>query len=138
MANDRIKGPGFHHIAIRAVDFEATVKFYEEGIGCTRRFGWGEGPTRAALMDTGDGNYVEIFTNREPGGDIPEGGIIHYALRVADADAAYARALAAGATSVVAPKDATPAHADHPITFRVAFVRGPAGETIEFFQNDEL
>src|SRR6185437_6653883 len=98
-----------------ATDFEATVKFYEDAIGCKRRFGWGEGPTRAALMDVGDGNYVEIFTNREPG-EIPEGGIVHYALRVADTDAAYARAVAAGAVPVIPPKDATPAYADHPIT----------------------
>ena len=137
MSNTKAYGPGFHHIAIRATDFEATVRFYEEGLGLVRRFGWGEGNTRAALMDVGDGNYVEIFAGRGEG-DIPEGGILHYALRTHDADAAYAKAIAAGATSVMEPKDATPAHADHPITFRVAFVRGIAGETIEFFQNGEL
>jgi len=137
MANKRPFAPGFHHVAIRATDFEATVRFYEEGLGCVRRFGWGEGETRAALMDVGDGNYVEIFAGRSEG-EIPEGGIIHFALRTEDADAAFAKAVAAGATPVIEPKDASPAHADHPITFRVAFVRGLAGETIEFFQNDEL
>ncbi len=137
MADKQLRGPGFHHVAIRASDFDATVRFYEQGIGCTRRFGWGEGESRAVLMDTGDGSYVEIFGGRT-GGEIPEGGIIHYALRVADADAAYERALAAGATPLAPPKDASPPNSDHPITFRVAFVRGPAGETIEFFQNDEL
>ena len=137
MANARPFGPGFHHVAIRATDFEATVRFYEEGLGLRRHFGWGEGDTRAALMDTGDGNYIEIFTGRKEG-DIPEGGILHYALRTAELDVAYARAVAAGATPVVEPKDVSPANADRPITFRVAFVRGLAGETIEFFQNDEL
>lgn len=137
MANTRPYGPGFHHIAIRTNDFEGTVRFYEDGIGCVRRFGWGEGNSRAALMDVGDGNYVEIFAGRAEG-EIPEGGILHYALRVEDADAAYAKALAAGATTVMEPKDASPANADHPITFRVAFVRGLAGETIEFFQSGEL
>lgn len=137
MSNPRPYGPGFHHIAIRALDFEATVRFYEEGMGMKRHFGWGEGDTRAALMDTGDGNYVEIFTGRlDP--EVPEGGILHYALRTSTLDADYARAIAAGATSVIEPKDVSPAHADRPITFRVAFVRGLAGEIIEFFQNDEL
>ena len=137
MANKRPFGPGFHHVAIKATDFEATVKFYEEGLGFVRHFGWGEGNTRAALMDTGDGNYIEIFAGRADS-EIPEGGILHYALRVEDANSAFARAIAAGATSVIEPKDVSPANADHPITFRVAFVRGLAGETIEFFQNDEL
>jgi len=137
MGNEKIKGPGFHHVAIRAIDFEGTVKFYEDGMGFVRRFGWGEGNSRAALMDVGDGNYVEIFANRSEG-EIPEGGLLHYAIRVADADSAYEKAIAAGAMSVAPPRDANPPHADHPITFRVAFVRGPAGETIEFFQNDEL
>ena len=49
------------------------MRFYEEGLGCVRRFGWGEGNTRAALMDVGDGNYVEIFAGRGEG-DICWGG----------------------------------------------------------------
>ena len=109
MANARPYGPGFHHVAIRATDFEATVRFYEQGLGLRRHFGWGEGDTRAALMDTGDGNYIEIFAGRREG-EIPEGGILHYALRTADLDAAYARAIDAGATSVVEPKDVSPAN----------------------------
>jgi len=137
MGNKRPFGPGFHHVAIRATDFEATVKFYEEGLGLVRHFGWGEGESRAALMDVGDGNYIEIFAGRGEG-EIPEGGLLHYALRTSELDAAYARAIAAGATPVIEPKDVSPANADRLITFRVAFVRGLAGETIEFFQNDEL
>ncbi|MDR3691026.1 MAG: VOC family protein [Fimbriimonas sp.] len=128
---------GFHHIAIRAFDFGATVHFYEEAIGCVRRFGWGEGQSSAALMDVGDGNYVEIFAGRDPG-EVPEGGIIHFALRTDNADAAYARAVAGGAAPMIEPKDVSPANADHPITLRVAFVKGLNGEVIEFFQNDEL
>ena len=137
MGNKRPYGPGFHHVAIKTTDFDATIRFYEEGLGCVRHFGWGEGNTRAALMDVGDGNYVEIFAGRGDG-DIPEGGILHYALRVEDTNAAYAKALSAGAVSISAPCDVSPANADHPISLRIAFVRGPAGETIEFFQNDEL
>ena len=33
MANEIIKGMGFHHIAVKALDFEAALKFYTEGLG---------------------------------------------------------------------------------------------------------
>ena len=130
-------GPGFHHIAIRARDFARTVRFYEEGFGFTRKFGWGNEGRRAALMDTGDGNYVEIFEGR---GDeeVPEGGILHVAYRTVDVDAAYARAVAAGATPDVEPKDVTPDNQDYPIPFRIAFVKGLDGEVIEFFWSEGL
>jgi glyoxylase I family protein len=137
MSSTAPKSRGFHHIAVRSFDFDATVRFYEEGIGCVRRFGWGSENTRAALMDVGDGNYVEIFAGRETG-DVQEGGIIHNALRTTTIEADYERALAAGAKPLEAPKDVSPANSDHPIVLRVAFVQGLDGEVIEFFQNDEL
>jgi glyoxylase I family protein len=137
MSTETGKVRGFHHVAIRAFDFDATVRFYEAAIGCVRRFGWGADGSRAALMDVGDGNYVEIFAGRAAG-EVPEGGVIHFALRTDDTDVAYARAVAGGATPMIEPKDASPGNADRPITFRVAFVRGLDGEIIEFFQNDEL
>ena len=31
-------GQGFHHVAIRAIDFDETLKFYTEGLGCSVRF----------------------------------------------------------------------------------------------------
>ena len=89
MSDNPIKSRGFHHIALRAFDFDATVRFYEQGFGCVRKFGWGSDNTRAALMDVGDGNYVEIFAGREFG-DVPEGGIIHFALRTTTIEADYA------------------------------------------------
>lgn len=130
--------PGFHHIAIRARDFERTVRFYEEGLGFVRKFGWGTPGSRAALMDTGDGNYVEIFEGRPADENVPEGGILHVAFRSKDVDADYHRALAAGATVQAEPKDVTPPNQDYPEPFRVAFVRGLDGEVIEFFASDKL
>ncbi len=135
-------GPGFHHVAIRATDFEATVRFYTEGLGFRRTYGWGEGDRRAVMLDTGDGNYLEVFAGgkRNPATDPttePEGAILHYALRVPDITAAYERALAAGAISRAAPKSIDIA-GDRPLVFQVAFVYGLNGEVIEFFTNDEL
>ncbi len=132
-------GPGFHHIALRAADFEATLRFYAEGLGFVQAYGWGEGDGCAALLDAGDGNYLEVFAGgrRAPGADAPEGALLHYALRVPDADGAYARALAAGARPHVEPKDVM-LQGDPPVPVRIAFCKGLDGEIIEFFQNDEL
>lgn len=137
MAHPNPHAPGFHHIAIRARDFDRTVRFYEEGLGFVRKFGWGTDDSRAALMDAGDGNYVEIFAGRK---DEPtcEGGILHVAFRTADVDGAHDRAVAAGATSHIAPKDVQPDNEDYPVPFRIAFIKGLDGEIVEFFKSDHL
>src|SRR5258708_23492483 len=141
-------GGGFHHIAIRAYDFEATLKFYIEGLGFKRAYGWGEDgrakgekDSRAALLDSGDGNYVEVFAGRagNPDETLPEGALLHFALRTTDTDAALERARAAGATVTMEPKSVVPSFAEEPAqTFRIAFVRGLDGEIIQFFQNETL
>ena len=131
--------PGFHHIALRVRDFEATLRFYQDGFGFVRRFGWGEGDSRAAMLDTGDGNYLEVFagSKRPAGEDAPAGALLHLALRTPDVDAAYARALAAGAKPQTPPQDVEIA-GDYPLPVRLAFVVGLDGEIIEFFQNSAL
>src|ERR1043166_6073056 len=125
--NATLHGGGFHHIAIRAYDFEATLKFYQEGLGFRRVYGWGEDgrakgekDSRAALLDTGDGNYMEVFAGgtRPPGEAVPEAARRHFALRTNDCDAARERARAAGATVTIEPKSVTPPHAEEPaLTF---------------------
>ena len=139
MPGTRFEGPGFHHVAIRSRNFEESLRFYDEALGYKRVYGWGEGDKRAALLDTGDGNYVELFAGSKcpPGEDLPDGPIFHFAIRVPDTDAAYAKAIAAGARSQMEPKTID-IQGDREITVRIAFVRGPDGESIEFFQNQEL
>jgi glyoxylase I family protein len=147
-SNRALAGGGFHHIAIRAFDFDASLRFYTEGLGFVRAYGWGEDgrskgekDSRAALLDTGDGNYLELFAGgTRPHGTPPaEEVMLHFALRSTDTDAACERARRAGATVTTEPKSVSPAHADAPAqTFRIAFVRGLDGELIEFFQNDTL
>jgi len=146
--NQAIAGGGFHHIAIRAYDFDASLRFYTEGLGFRRRYGWGEDgrakgerDSRAALLDTGDGNYLELFGGgaRIPGSAPLEEVVLHFALRTTDTDAATERARQAGATVTQEPKSVVPSHAEDPAqTFRIAFVRGLDGELIEFFQNETL
>jgi catechol 2,3-dioxygenase-like lactoylglutathione lyase family enzyme len=61
MANKRIQGMGFHHIALKAKDFEASLKFYTEGLGMEFYTQWGEGDKRIAMLDLGDGSILELF-----------------------------------------------------------------------------
>jgi glyoxylase I family protein len=132
-SNQVIGGGGFHHIAIKVRDFEASVKFYSEGFGFKERISWGEGDGRAILLDTGDGNYLEIFA----GGSKelkPEGSIIHMAFRTDDVAKAVEAARAAGAEITVEPKDVVVSN--NPATpIRIAFCKGPDGEILEFFQS---
>jgi glyoxylase I family protein len=131
--NPIIGGGGFHHVAIKVRDFDATVKFYSEGLGFKARLSWGEGDNRAVLLDTGDGNYLEVFA----GGSQelkPEGTMIHMAFRTNDVAKAVAAARAAGAEITDEPEDLV--ISDSPATpIRIAFCKGPDGEIIEFFQS---
>jgi glyoxylase I family protein len=133
--NRTIGGGGFHHVAIRAHDFDASVHFYTEALGFVEKIRWGEGPKRAIMLDAGDGNYLEIFANAAPGPK-PEGAILHFALRTTNTDAAIERARAAGAEVTVEPKDVHLQCTPGPTSIRLAFCKGPDGEIIEFFQND--
>ena len=128
--NDVIGGGGFHHVAIRAYDFDASVRFYTEALGFTEKIGWG-----AVMLDTGDGNYLEIFANGEEGSK-PEGAIIHFAIRTSDVDGAIERARAAGAEVTVEPKDIEIKSRPQHTPVRLAFFKGPDGEIIELFDNE--
>jgi glyoxylase I family protein len=136
--NKTIGGGGFHHVALRSANWEASVKFYTEVLGCVEKVRWGEGDGRAILLDTGDGNYIEIFAGGSADSK-PDGSIIHFALRTDDVVAAIERARAAGAPITVEPKIVTPPHMKpNPIQLHVGFCKGPDGEVIEFFNSDGL
>lgn len=128
-SNDVPRG-GIHHVAMRVANFDECVAFYTDGLGFPVAHSWGEGEKRAALLDTGGGNYLEVFA----GGQAAEqaAAIIHFALRTDDVDGLTERARAAGAEITVEPKDVT-IQCDPPLPVRLAFCKGPAGETIEFF-----
>jgi glyoxylase I family protein len=141
--------PGFHHVAIRAVDFDETIRFYTEGLGFRvhYRFSVPERIDRAAFLDAGDGRFIEVFGDgstvqsegrrRFPNEDRTEGAVLHFCLRVADVEASYAKALAAGAQSRVAPRTGQ-LGTDPLVEVRIAFVTGPNGEVIEFLCSEQL
>ena len=141
--------PGFHHVAIRAIDFDESIRFYTEGLGFRVHFPFSVPGRidRAAFLDAGDGRFVELFgqnsavqaegRRRRPDEERTEGAVLHFCLKVTDTDASYARAMAAGAASRVEP--VTRRLSEDPLVeVRIAFVAGPNGEVIEFMQSVKM
>ena len=126
-------GGGFHHVAIKVGDFDKTIDFYTAVLGFLPRLTWGEGDGRGAMLDTGDGNYLEVFAGGEKGVK-PVGGFYHIALRTDDVDAVIERVRAAGAEITLEPADRIIPSAV-PTSIRIAFFNGPDGESIELFQS---
>ena len=133
--NEAIGGGGFHHVAVKVGDFDAAVEFYTGALGFAEKRSWGEGEGRAVMLDTGDGNYLEIFAGGSDDPE-PEGAVLHFALRTDDTDAAVARVRAAGAEITVEPKDVEIPSRPEPTPVRLAFFRAPGGVIVEFFQNE--
>ena len=134
-SNGKIAGGGFHHVCMRVKDLNASIKFYTEGLGFVEKASWRPAPNRCVLLDTGDGNYFEIAQG-DPQKTQEAGVFQHIALRTDDCDAAIAAARAAGAEITVEPKDVR-LDANPPLQVRVAFCKGPDGEMVEFFQNNQ-
>lgn len=132
--NFTIGGGGLHHVAIKVANFDLAVKFYQEALGFTEKISWGEGDKRAILLDTGDGNYLEIFAGGDPAA-ASEARLIHFALRTTDCEAAHARAVEYGATQRMAPKELEIKAQQGPVPVKISFVISPTGEVIEFFEN---
>ncbi len=118
----QLKCKGYGH-------FKKTVDFYRDVLGVPVAREWGSGDESGIMLDTGAG-IIEIFANAEE--LLPAGTIRHVAFGTDDTDACVNAARAAGYTVTVEPKDiAIPS--DPPYRARIAFIIGPVGEEIEFF-----
>ena len=138
MSNQTIIGSGFHHVAISTHNFEASLRFYCEGLGFQQKVAWGEKPGRAVMLDTGDGNYVEVFErDGVPPERSGEPNILHFALRCADCETATETARAAGATVTMEPK-VPDVFTGMGLKTKISFVLGPDGEIVEFFESQGL
>lgn len=134
-SNRKISGCGFHHVSMRVKDLSKTIKFYSEGLGFIERFSWGNDQKRTVLMDTGDGNYFEI-SQGDSNQSLVAGLFRHLALRVDDCKAAIELARNAGAEITVEARDVT-LSTNPPLQIRIAFFKGPDGELIELFEDDQ-
>lgn len=145
-ANTQVTVSGLHHVAIRAEDFEQTIRFYTAALDFTVVHTWAL-PSfnirQAAMLRSKDGSaFIEVFDKqadapaqgrKKADHEAPVGGaILHLALRVTDAKAAYTRALEAGATHCIEPMQfpvGEPA-----VMVRNALIYGPNGEVIELLE----
>lgn len=136
MPNPILGGGGFHHLCLKTQDWDRTMAFYQETLGFTVRIAWRAAPERAVMLDTGDGNYLEVFEDLKftPSRD---GMLIHFALRTTRLDEVAGRVRAFGAKITVEPKDAVirTTNGAGEVPIRIFFCEGPSGEVIEFFQN---
>ena len=132
MANAVIPNLGFHHIGLKCTDIEKSLAMYQ-ALGMKEVVRWGEGSRLVVMLDIGDGGRIELFANGSE--DFSANGKwIHFAMGVADVDAAYETALAAGFASKTAPKVVALSSLPQPMHINVAFVKGPDGEEVEFFR----
>ena len=127
----KLRGGGLHHIAIEASDFERSLRFYTEGLGFRNVLTFPEESRTVAMLDTGDGTYVELFSGGT--GEKPNGSLLHFAVRTDDCDAATVQARAAGGSITQEPTDAV-LEGDPPVPVRYSYCEGPDGEQIELLQ----
>ena len=133
--NLKLRGGGLHHIAIEASDFARSLRFYTEGLGFRNVLTFPEESQTVAMLDTGDGTYIELFSGGSA--EKPKGSLLHFAVRTGDCEAATERARAAGSTVTQKPTDVV-LEGDPPVPVRYSFCEGPDGEQIELFQADTL
>lgn len=143
--NEVLGGGGIHHVGLRVMNFETSIKFYTEVLGlkilidCPHPW---EPDTvdHICFLDTGDGNCIEIFTGGKQDSvefdQYRAGTYFHLALRSNKVDAVVERARKACANIIVEPLDVRlEAYNGDVKLARVAFITGPDGEQIELFHD---
>src|SRR5450759_6010710 len=104
--NPILGGGGFHHVCIKTAQWDATLRFYCDTLGCTEKIAWRTAPERAVMLDVGDGNYLDVFEDLAYCA-APNGAVLHFALRTTRLDDVAARVRAAGRKLPMEPKDVT-------------------------------
>ncbi len=117
------KVDGLSHVRILVPDMDEAIRFYCRGLGLTLTHRDG----KEAVIVTPDG--ILLFFHEGGTREVDLCGITHVCYNTWDVDAAFTRALEFGA---VPSRESDPA----PYTYknlRMAFVRAPSGEEIEFW-----
>lgn len=132
MANETVKGMGFHHAALKCKDIEKSLQTYK-ALGMREVARWGEGSGLVVMLDVGDGGRIELFANGSDDYSV-NGKWQHFALKVESVDEAYKTALEAGFSSMSEPRTVSVKASPKDMTIRIAFVTGNDSEQIEFFE----
>jgi glyoxylase I family protein len=129
---------GFHHVCVKTRDWDATMRFYCDVLGCTPKVAWRSAPERAVMLQIpGAQSYVEVFEDLRYQPQ-PNGSILHFALRTDRLDQLVERIRAAGLKITIEPKNVTIPNTTSvgPVPVRIFFCEGPNGEIVEFMQNE--
>lgn len=138
---------GIHHLAIRANDFDQTLKFYTRALDFSVSHTWSLPEfniRQAAMLKSSDGHtFIEIFDGQanapreglaaKEGEEVRTGALLHLAMSVENAKAAYERCLEAGAKSCIEPMRLS--LGNPAVIVNNALVYSPNGEVIEFIQD---
>jgi lactoylglutathione lyase len=125
------------HAGLSVADLDAATAFYERAFGFAREVEFALGDIRGVMLRLEDGGRLELFGHPRSGGglraDTPldalaTRGYGHFALGAPDIEAAYARALAAGASERVSPRPSPEPGV------RFAFLADPEGNLVELVE----
>jgi catechol 2,3-dioxygenase-like lactoylglutathione lyase family enzyme len=129
--NSTIPGCGFHHISIQTQNMSESLHFYRDILGMRVRLEFNVSGRPFALLDIGDGSYVELQAPKPDTGEpIPGNPLVHFALAASNVRAAIEKVRQAGYPVTVEPKDVQL----NTLSASVAFFTGPSGESVELFQ----
>src|SRR5690242_5372531 len=117
---------GFHHVCVKTRDWDRTLRFYQDVLGCKVKIAWRAAPERAVMLDSGDGNYVEVFEDLTYT-PAPNGSVLHFALRTNRLDEVAARVRQFGAKITVEPKNVAleTTNGAGIVPIRIFFCEGP-------------
>ncbi len=133
----------FDHAGVSVADLERSHRFYADVLGFTTvedEFAFAEHDLRGLVLLNATGTRVELFCRKdsEPTGphhqieSTRKQGWFQLALRVPDIDATFAAVVAAGAAPSLSPTTAPDGFS------KVAFVRDPDGNLVEFLQRPQV
>jgi lactoylglutathione lyase len=127
------------HVGLSVSDLEAACEFYSRAFGFTRQleFELAPHPIRGLMMRHDSGMRLELFEHEgsapgvqgaSPIEALATRGYGHFAFAAPDIDPVFARALEAGATSVIEPSPSPEPRV------RFAFLADPEGNLVELVE----